>query len=72
MLWGALFVLAVLVRDADTAGDAVAVDAIAATGMLYVLERIMSDYQAGSLMLLPPPKDVHGTDHYGTQTFNTP
>ncbi len=45
VLWGALFVLAVLVRDADTAGDAMAIDAIASTGMLYVLQRIMADYQ---------------------------
>ena len=46
VLWGALFVLAVLVRDADTVGDAVAIDTIAATGMLSVLQRIMSEYQA--------------------------
>ena len=45
VLWGALFVLAVLVRDAETAADAAAIDAIASTGMLYVLQRIRRDYQ---------------------------
>ena len=45
MLWGALFVLAVLVRDAETAADAAAIDAIASTGMLYVLQKIMTEYQ---------------------------
>ena len=45
VLWGALFVLAVLVRDAETAADASAIDAIASTGMLYVLQRIMAEYE---------------------------
>ncbi len=45
VLWGALFVLAVLVRDAETAADAAAIDAIASTGMLYVLQKILTEYQ---------------------------
>ena len=48
VLWGALFVLAVLVRDAETAADAAAIDAIASTGMLYVLQKIMTEYQVRS------------------------
>ena len=48
VLWGALFVLAVLVRDAETAGDAAAIDAIASTGMLYVLQKILTEYQVRS------------------------
>ncbi len=48
VLWGALFVLAVLVRDAETAADAAAIDAIASTGMLYVLQKILTEYQVRS------------------------
>ena len=62
VLWGALFVLAVLVRDADTAADAAAIDAIASTGMLYVLQRIMAEYQVCMLLAVASLCHVEDAD----------